>query len=215
MPQGTRSIPRPHGCLRETGPPPTYLFMHLLEESDLLLQGLDASFQVYACQRGRVHILGGHRVRGNRGVNTPGRVGGTQGPHIGAGGCKAVPRAMPWCWGQAARGRWGREGRWVSHATWGGQVLTALKAARLFSASSFSCISSCSLGAERRGQGHPEGALSPGGNVPPRCLRAQRGPVERCQIVLHSRRAAGELAGGQGLFLPFPIIVNARESTKA
>lgn len=32
----------------------------------------------------------------------------------GLEGAKLIPRAMPWCWGQATRGRWGWEGRWGS-----------------------------------------------------------------------------------------------------
>lgn len=54
------SIPQPQPCPRDAGPPHTYLFVHLLEEGDLLLQGLDASLQVDACQCSRVHVLGEH-----------------------------------------------------------------------------------------------------------------------------------------------------------
>lgn len=69
----------------------------------------------------------------------------------------------PGCWGKM-----GCEGRWGSHTPRRtGLVLTALKAARLFSASSFSWISSCSLWAKRGGQGHVEGAPSPVSDVPP------------------------------------------------
>lgn len=84
MLQGTCSLPQPQRYPWETGPPPTYLFVHLLEEGNLLLQGLDASFQVNACQRGCIHILRGYRVRGSRGVNTPGCMGEAQGPCTGA-----------------------------------------------------------------------------------------------------------------------------------
>lgn len=49
------------------------------------------------------------------------------------------------------------------------QVLTALNAARLFSASSFSWISSCSLWAEKRGYGGLGEALSLRGDVPSSC----------------------------------------------
>lgn len=77
--------------------PLTYLLVHLLEEGDLLLQRLDASLQVNARQRGRVHVLpwqsragvSGPRGRGQAGVGlTPGVW-----PH-GCGQCWGVVKAV-------------------------------------------------------------------------------------------------------------------------
>lgn len=131
-----RAPAQSHRCLQERGSPPTYLFVHLLEEGNLLLQGLDAPFEVNACQRGCVHVLGGHRVRR---VVAWGEHQGWKVQSSYPGSCPGAGARLP----GAVRGDGGP-------TTWGSWVLTALKAARLFSASSFSWISSCSLQEERR-----------------------------------------------------------------
>lgn len=125
-----------------------------------------------------------------------------------------MPRAMPWCWDQSARGMGvGGEVRVPCHmvgtGTHGSEssqvVLSLLLQLDLLLQPG---------GIERR-SGAPRMSPVPCSNVPPCRPPDQCVPVERRQIVLHSRQAAGRLAGGQGLFLPFPIIVNTRESTKA
>lgn len=97
---------------------------------------------------------------------------------------------------------------------WGVQVLTALKAARLFSASSFSWISSCSLGAERGALGGP--GRSP---VPPACCprllspSAARSGGNRANCPALPA-GGGRAGGGPGALPPIPYYSHRQREHK-
>lgn len=204
--------PGPMGACGKEGHPPTYLFVHLLEEGDLLLQGLDAPFQVDACQRGRVHVLWGH---GEQEL-----AGGVWGEHRDRAQRLEGAKLCPGPWPGAGAGLLGEDGVGgevgIPHPTGDGTGTHSSESSQVV----LSLLLQLDLllqpvGKERR-SGTRGGSPVPRQRCPPTsCPRAQHGPVGRHQIVLHSRRAAGGLARGQGLFLPFPIIVNVGESTKA